>query len=102
MLSFYCQKFNLQQFPLSTAAIASYLYPALGGADARNEGGALRAAPPCDPPSRKVFSAQNLKFQFPLSTAAIASYLYPALGGADARNEGGETLRNSPLRSSIA
>ncbi len=47
---------KFQQFPLGTAAIASYLYPALGGADARNEGGALRAAPPCEPPSRKEFS----------------------------------------------
>ena len=48
----------LQQFPLSTARIASCLYPALGGADARNEGGALRAAPPCDPPWRREFSAK--------------------------------------------
>ncbi len=36
---------KVQQFPLSTAVIASYLYPALGGADARNEGEALRALP---------------------------------------------------------
>jgi hypothetical protein len=48
-----------QPFPLSTASMASCLYPALGGADARNEGGALRAAPPCDPPSRKVSSLQR-------------------------------------------
>ena len=37
---------NCQQFPLSTAAMASYLYSALGGADARNEGGvATRNSP---------------------------------------------------------
>ncbi len=48
----------VQQFPLGTAAIASYLYPPLGGADARNEGGALRAAPPCEPPSRREFSTK--------------------------------------------
>ena len=46
------------QFPLSTARIAPGLYPALGGADARNEGGALRAAPPCEPPSRREFSTK--------------------------------------------
>ena len=31
-----------QQFPLSTAKIASCFYPALGRADARNEGGESR------------------------------------------------------------
>ena len=51
---------NCQRLPLSTAGAASCFDPALGGADARNEGGALRAAPPCDPPWRKVFSAKNI------------------------------------------
>ncbi len=45
----------LQQFPLGTAAIASYLYPALGRADARNEGGALRALPLAIPHSAENF-----------------------------------------------
>ncbi len=30
-------------------------YAPLGGADARNEGEALRAAPPCDPPWHREF-----------------------------------------------
>ena len=51
-----------QQFPLDTAAIASYLYPARGKASARNEGGALRAAPPCDPPKRREFSTKIIFF----------------------------------------
>ncbi len=49
---------NIQQFPLGTAEIASYLYPARGKASARNEGGALHAAPPCEPPSRREFSTK--------------------------------------------
>ena len=34
-----------QQFPLSTAKIASCFYPARGFADARNEGGESRFSP---------------------------------------------------------
>ena len=48
-----------QPFPLSTAAMASCLYPALGGADARNEGGDAPLSPPCDPPSHKESSLQR-------------------------------------------
>ncbi len=33
----------------------SCLYPALGRADARNEGGGAKLSPPCDPPSGKDF-----------------------------------------------
>ena len=33
--------------------MASYLYPALGRADARNAGGDAPLSPPCDPPSGK-------------------------------------------------
>ncbi len=50
---------HFSPFPLSTASMASCLYPAFGGADARNEGGALRAAPPYDPPWRKESSLQR-------------------------------------------
>ena len=46
---------RVQQFPLSTAGIASYLYPALGGADARNEGEDAPLSPPSDPPSGREF-----------------------------------------------
>ncbi len=42
-----------QQFPLGTAAIASYLYPALGGADARNEGEARSLCSPFRSPKEK-------------------------------------------------
>ena len=48
-----CQELKDQQFPLSTAKIASFFYPALGGADARNAGGDAPLSPPYDPPSGK-------------------------------------------------
>ncbi len=49
---------DFQQFPLGTAGIASCFYPALGGADARNEGGGAKLSPPSDPPSGREFSAK--------------------------------------------
>ncbi len=48
----------IQQFPLSTAGIASFLYPALGRADARNEGEGAKLSPPSDPPSGREFSTK--------------------------------------------
>ena len=48
-------KVLLSQLPLSTAAIASYLYPALGGADARNEGGESRFSPLRSPIAGIIF-----------------------------------------------
>ncbi len=50
---------SYRPFPLSTASMASCLYPALGRADARNEGGGAKFSPPCDPPSRKESSLQR-------------------------------------------
>ncbi len=49
--------YRFPPFPLST--MAPCLSPALGRANARNEGGALRAASPCDPPWRKEISIQQ-------------------------------------------
>ncbi len=51
-----------QQFSLNTAIIASYLYPALGGADARNEGGDAPLSPPCEPPLGRGFSTKTFWF----------------------------------------
>ncbi len=64
------------QFSLYTARIASCSYPALGGADARNEGEALRAAPPCDPPWRRDFLR---KLFFKYSWNSPVSFFIPVV-----------------------
>ncbi len=46
------------QFLAEYSENCSCLYPALGKADARNEGGGAKLSPPCDPPSGREFSTK--------------------------------------------